>query len=111
MEKSPFDIIKSRYITEKSTVLASLKDATSNPCIKKFDKPKYVFLVDPKANKREIIWALEKIYESKKIKVLSVNTITIHPKIKRVRGHLGKTKNLKKAIITLEAGDSLEDKV
>jgi len=111
MEKSPFDIIKSRYITEKSTVLASLKDAQSNVCLKKFDKPKYVFLVAPNANKREIIWAIEKIYENKKIKVLYVNTINVHPKIKRVRGRIGKTKNLKKAIVTLEAGDSLEDQV
>ena len=111
MQKSPFDIIKSRYITEKATVLASLKDAKSNACLKKFDKPKYVFLVDPKANKKEIMWAIEKIYEDKKIKVLAVNTISIHPKIKRVRGHFGKTKHMKKAIVTLEAGDSLEDQV
>jgi len=57
------------------------------------------------------MWALEKIYEEKKIKVLSVNTISVHPKIKRVRGRLGKTNHLKKAIVTLEAGDSLDDQV
>jgi len=111
MQKSPYDIIKSRYITEKASVLSSLKDTQSNSCIKKFDKPKYLFLVNPKANKREITWALEKIYEDKKIKVLSVNTITVHPKKKRVRGHLGKTNRLKKAIVTLEAGDSLDEQV
>ena len=94
---------------KKASILASLKDAQSNACIKRFDKPKYIFLVNPKANKREIIWALEKIYEDKKIKILSVNTITVHPKKKRVRGHLGKTKRLKKAIVTLEAGDNLDD--
>lgn len=111
MKKTPYDIIKSRYITEKATVLSSLKEATSNACIKKFDKPKYVFLVNPKANKREISWALEKIYEEKKIKVLSVNTITVLPKKKRVRGHMGKTNRLKKAIVTLEPGDNLDDQV
>jgi len=111
MPKSPYDIIKSRYITEKASVLNSLKDSQSNACIKKFDKPKYVFLVNPKANKKEIKWALEKIYEEKKIKVLSVNTINIHPKTKRVRGHIGKTKHKKKAIVTLETGDSLDDQV
>ena len=111
MQKSPYDIIKSRYITEKSTVLASLKDSQSNACLKKFDKPKYVFLVDPKANKHEIKWALQRIYEDKKIKVLSVNTISIHPKTKRVRGRIGRTKHLKKAIVTLEAGDNLDDQV
>lgn len=111
MQKNPYDIIKSRYLTEKASVLASLKDSQSNACIKKFDKPKYVFLVNPKANKIEIKWALEKIFEDKKIKVLSVNTISIHPKTKRVRGRFGKTKHMKKAIVTLEAGDSLDDQV
>lgn len=111
MPKSPYDIIKSRYITEKAAVLGSLKNSQSNPCIKKFDKPKYVFLVDVKANKHEVKWALQKIYEDRKIKVLSVNTISIHPKTKRVRGRIGKTKNMKKAIVTLEAGDSLDDQV
>jgi large subunit ribosomal protein L23 len=111
MKKNPYEIIKSRYITEKASVLASLKDSERNACLKKFNKPKYVFLVNPKANKKEIMWALEKIYEDKKIKVLSVNTISVHPKIKRVRGRIGKTKHLKKAIVTLEAGDSLDDQV
>lgn len=111
MQNNPFDIIKSRYVTEKASVLASLKDSQSNACIKKFDKPKYVFLVNPKATKNDIRWALHKIYEDKKIKVLSVNTINIHPKTKRVRGRLGKTKYMKKAIVTLEAGDNLDDQV
>lgn len=111
MQKNPYDIIKSRYITEKATMLLSLKDRQSNASIKKFDKPKYVFLVNTKANKNEIKWAIQKIYEDKKIKVLSVNTITIHPKTKRVRGRIGKTKHMKKAIVTLEAGDSIEDQV
>jgi large subunit ribosomal protein L23 len=111
MKKTPFDIIKSRYVTEKATMLTHLKDANSSASLKKFDKPKYIFLVNPKANKIEIKWALEKIYEEKKIKVLSVNTISVHPKVKRVRGRLGKTKHLKKAIVTLEEGDSLDDQV
>lgn len=106
--KSPYEIIKSKYNTEKANVLLNLKDAMSSKSLKKFNKPKYVFLVDPKANKKEIRWALEKIYEEKKIKVLSVNTINVHPKIKRVRGRFGKTKHLKKAIVTLDEQDSLE---
>ncbi|NGX34513.1 MAG: 50S ribosomal protein L23 [Candidatus Anoxychlamydiales bacterium] len=110
-KKTPYEIIKSRYITEKANVLSGLKDAQSSASLKKFDKPKYVFLVNPKVNKKEIKWALEKIYEEKKIKVLSVNTISVHPKTKRVRGRLGKTNHLKKAIVTLEAGDSLDDQV
>jgi len=110
-KKSPYEIIKSRYITEKANVLSGLKDSESSKSLKKFDKPKYVFLVNPKANKKEIQWAIEKIYEKKKIKVLSVNTINVHPKVKRVRGRLGKTNHLKKAIVTLDAADSLDDQV
>jgi len=109
--KSPFDIVKCKYFTEKANVLASLKDAKSNACIRKFDKPKYVFLVHPKANKKEIKWAIENIYEKNKVKVLSVNTITIHPKTKRTRGYLGKTNLKKKAIITLDVGDSLDEQI
>ena len=108
MTKSPYEIIYSRYVTEKSTMLSALKDAQSNACLKKCDKPKYVFLVDPKANKREIAWAIETIFRDKKIKVLSVNTINIHPKTKRVRGRAGRTKHKKKAIVTLEAGDNID---
>ena len=108
MTKSPYDIIYSRYVTEKTTMLSSLKDNMSSACLKKFDKPKYVFLVDPKANKKEIMWAVETIFKEKKVKVLSVNTINIHPKTKRVRGRIGKTKHMKKAIVTLEAGDNLD---
>jgi large subunit ribosomal protein L23 len=92
-------------------MLLSLKDAESNKCIKKFDKPKYVFLVDPKANKREIAWAIETIYENKKVKVKAVNTINVHPKKRRVRGFSGMTKKYKKAIVTLDAKDSLDDQV
>lgn len=109
--KNPYQIIKSRYVTEKSTTLLSLKEANSSACLKKFNKPIYVFLVDVNSNKREIAWALEKIYEEKKIKVLNVNTINVHPKKKRVRGFLGKTKRLKKAIVTLDEGDSIDEQV
>ena len=109
--KSPFDIIKSRYFTEKVNMLASLKDAQTSASIKKFNKPKYVFLVDPKANKKEIKWAIENIYEKNKIKVVSVNTITIHPKKKRSRGHVGKTNLIKKAIVTLEEEDILDEQI
>jgi large subunit ribosomal protein L23 len=111
MQKSPYDIIISRLITEKASVLAALKDSESNKCIKKFKNPKYVFLVDVKSNKKEVKWALEKIYAEKKIKVKKVNMITVLPKIKRIKGHLGKTNKKKKAIVTLNINDSLDDQV
>lgn len=110
-KNSPYDIILSRHITEKSRVLEQLQFNSSNPSVKKCDSPKYVFIVDKKANKQEIAAALEEIYSDKKIKVVSVNTINGKPKARRVRGRAGMKPAFKKAIVTLEAGDSIEEKV
>jgi large subunit ribosomal protein L23 len=111
MKKTPYAIVKSRHVTEKARVMEQLQFNTSNPCVKKCDAPKYVFLVDKKANKQEIAQAVEKIYAEKNIKVVSVNTITIGPKARRVRGREGFKPSFKKAIVTLQPGDSLEEKV
>jgi large subunit ribosomal protein L23 len=110
-KKSPFDIVLSKHITEKSRMLEQLQFNSSNPCVKKCETPKYVFIVDKRANKQEIADAVEEIYREKKIKVVSVNTITIKPKAKRKRGRPGMKSGFKKAIVTLEAGDSIEEKV
>jgi large subunit ribosomal protein L23 len=110
-KKSPFDIILSRHVTEKARVLEQLQFNTSNPSVKKCDSPKYVFTVDRRANKQEIAAAVEEIYSGKNIKVVSVNTITNKPKARRMRGRPGFKPAFKKAIVTLEAGDSIEDKV
>ncbi len=106
--KSPYDIVKRRYITEKSTLLTSLKDKNSNPSLRRFELPKYVFIVDPKATKTEIASAVEEIYADRKVKVTAVNTINVKGKMRRVRGRLGRTTAFKKAIVTLEKGDELE---
>lgn len=111
LKKNPYDIIKSRYVTEKTQVMQQLQFNTSNPCVKKCVTPKYVFIVDKKANKSEIAQAIETIYAESKIKVISVNTINTKPKKKKVRGRAGIKSGFKKAIITLEAGDSIEEKV
>jgi large subunit ribosomal protein L23 len=111
VSKSPYDIIKSRRITEKAGVLEQLQRNESNPCVRKCTTPKYVFLVDRKANKREIAEAIEIIYAEKKVKVIAVNTINTKPKARRVRGRAGWKPAFKKAIVTLETGDTIEDKV
>ena len=110
-KKSPFDIILSRHVTEKSGVLEQLQFNTSNACVKKCDAPKYVFVVDKRANKQEIASAVEEIYGEKKVRVVSVNTINAKPKARTVRGRPGFKPGFKKAIVTLEAGDSIDEKV
>ncbi len=108
-KRNPYEIIKHQHVTEKSRVLQELKNVESNPCIKRYKLPKYVFIVDRKANKHEIAGALEEIYQSKKIKVVAVNTINVRPKPKRMRGRAGQTAGFKKAIVTLEEGDNLDN--
>lgn len=109
--KTPYSIVKSRHVTEKSSVLQSLKDLNSNKSVRKFILPKYVFIVDNKANKTEIARAIEQIYAHKNIKVTAVNTINVKSKIRTVRGRMGKTNAFKKAIITLSEGNAIDDVV
>ncbi len=110
-KRSPFDIVKSRYVTEKAKVLEQLQFNKSNASVAKCDAPKYVFLVDKKANKQEIADAVEEIYAEKKIRVAKVNTVTMKQKPRRIRGRIGFKAGYKKAVVTLQPGNSLEEKV
>ena len=85
------DIIKAPIITEKSSALAANNVMT--------------FSVDVRANKTQIKQAIEKIFN---VKVDSVNTINVKPKKKRVGRYVGKTNKVKKAIVKLEKGSSIE---
>ena len=110
-KQNPYDIVKNRHVTEKAKVLEQLQFNSSNACVKKCQSPKYVFVVDKKASKYQIAQAVEEIYAEKKIKVLSVNTINVKQKERRVRGRTGFKAAFKKAIVTLEASDSIDDNV
>ena len=110
-ERNPYHVVKSRYVTEKTTVLGQLASNESNKCVAKCESPKYVFIVDKKAGKNEIRRAIETIYADRKIKVKAVNTLIMKPKRRRVRGKEGFRSAKKKAIITLEKGDSIDDGV
>lgn len=108
--KNPYQVIRCKHVTEKTQVLKELSEAQSNKSLQRFDKPKEVFIVDINSNKKEIADAIEEIYKEQKVKVLSVNTIVAKPKPKRRgRGRPGCTKKFKKAIVTLEKGDTLEE--
>ncbi len=85
------DIIKSPIVTEKSSDLAKQNVIT--------------FSVDVKANKTEIKKAVENIFD---VKVDKVNTMNVKPKKKRVGRYAGKTNRVKKAIVKLKEGSSLE---
>ncbi len=106
-----YKTIYHRYMTEKVTVLENLKIQENNRCLSKCKSPKYVFIVNKKATKPQIARAIEVIYAEKKIKVKEVNTINMKPKKRRVRGRLGYRSAFKKAIVTLEEGDMLDEAV
>lgn len=107
-DKNPYRIIKHLRVTEKAMMLENLKDQKSNPSLARCESPKYVFVVDKDANKKEIANAIEEIYKPRNVKVVAVNTINVRAKPRRVRGRIGTRASFKKAIVTLQAGDSLE---
>jgi large subunit ribosomal protein L23 len=106
--KAPYDVVKSRYVTEKGLVLETLKDRNSNPSIARCQVPKYVFIVDKRANKQQIAEAVEEIYAERNVRVMKVNTSHIKPKPRRVRGRAGMKAGFKKAVVTLQVGDTIE---
>jgi large subunit ribosomal protein L23 len=85
-----YEIIKSPCLTEKSNLLQEMQGTV-------------VFKVDPRANKIEIKRAVEDLFD---VKVASVNTVHMRGKQKRIGiKSVGKTKNWKKAYISLSEGE------
>ncbi len=86
-----YDVIVSPAITEKST-LAS-------------DNDQVVFNVARTASKPEIKAAVEALFG---VKVKAVNTLVRKGKVKRFRGVVGKQSDVKKAIVTLAEGQTID---
>lgn len=107
--KDPYQVIINRHVTEKAKVLGELQNSESNPSVRRCKSPKYVFIVNPKANKRQISTAIETIYKHLNVKVVAVNTINVKGKLQRRRGHLFQNSSFKKAVVTFEEGDSLDN--
>lgn len=92
MNKSKlYDIVRYPVITEKATIASSLN--------------KYIFKVDISSNKDQITKAISEIFN---VKVKSINTILVKGKTKRFKGRIGKRNNYKKAIVTLEQGQTID---
>ncbi len=66
---------------------------------------KYTFEVARSANKIEIAKAVEELFD---VNVKKVNTLNVKPKKKRVRYVAGYTRQWKKAIVTIEEGQTIE---
>lgn len=93
--KESVNILNQALLTEKATMLSA-------------NLNKYSFSVAPFATRTNVKNAIEKTFG---VKVLSVNTMNVKPKSKRDRSRrnkLGFTSGFKKAIVTLQAGDSID---
>lgn len=91
MSLSAHDIIIRPVVTEKSSALMELN--------------KYTFEVRRDVNKIQIRKAVEGAF---KVKVLSVNTINVKSKPKRMGASVGRTRSWKKAIVSLPQGQRIE---
>jgi len=87
-----YDIIKAPIITEQSTKLIDSQN-------------RYTFKVDRKANKVEIKKAIELIFN---VKVLSVNTVNVLPKYKKMGKYEGFKPAYKKAVVKLAEGQKID---
>lgn len=86
-----YDVIVSPAITEKSTMVSEANQV--------------IFNVARQASKPEIKAAVEALFS---VKVTAVNTLVRKGKVKRFRGTRGRQNDVKKAIVTLAEGQSID---
>jgi large subunit ribosomal protein L23 len=87
------DIIKRPLLlTEKGNVLRETQS-------------QYLFEVDRRANKIQIREAVERLFN---VKVTDVHTMIVRGRMRRMGRGYAKTKNWKKAIVSLKDGDTIE---
>jgi large subunit ribosomal protein L23 len=86
-----YDIIRAPVITEKATMGSEHNQVT--------------FKVPLDATKPEIKAAIEGVFG---VKVNAVNTLVSKGKVKRFRGRVGQRSDVKKAIVTLAEGQSID---
>ena len=95
--------ITSKTYTDPRDLL--IKPVVSEKSYALLDDNKYTFVVDPRANKTQIKQAVEAVFS---VKVTGVNTINRQGKRKRTRFGYGQRKSVKRAIVTLRAGDRID---
>lgn len=86
-----YDVVRSPVITEKATLGSENNQVT--------------FRVPLDASKDEIAAAVEAVF---KVDVVAVNTLIQKGKTKRFRGFLGKRSDVKKAIVRLAEGHTID---
>jgi large subunit ribosomal protein L23 len=86
------DVIRRPLVTEKSTVARETANVVA-------------LAVDPRASKFDVQRAVEALFD---VKVLSVRTMRMAPKLRRVGKNAGRKPEWKKALVQLAEGQSIE---
>lgn len=108
---STYEIIIKPHITEKTVSLSYGREFVAD----EINVRKYTFVVNGNANKLQVKAAIEAIYNEGKdkgkntIKVTDVHMIVMKGKKRRVGKNEGYRPDFKKAVVTLAAGQMLED--
>lgn len=89
--RNSYDVLVKPMISEKSIDLMG--------------QNKYTFIVMKEANKIEIAHAVEEAFN---VKVLDVNTKIVKGKVKTQGRFTGKRADIKRAVVTLRDGDTIE---
>ena len=90
-EEELYDVIRAPLVTEKSTMVS--------------ENNQVMFKVAMTATKQDIKEAVERLFN---VKVVAVNTLIRKGKNKRFRGVKGQQSDFKKAIVTLEEGQTID---
>jgi large subunit ribosomal protein L23 len=90
-EEELYDVIRAPLVTEKSTMVS--------------ESNQIMFKVAMSATKPDIKEAVERLFN---VRVVAVNTLIRKGKNKRFRGVKGQQSDFKKAIVTLEEGQTID---
>ncbi len=87
----PYEVIVRPLITDTATILAG--------------DQKYAFEVDRRANKNQVRDAIAMAFN---VRVTKVNTMNVRGKSRRTGRHYTRSRDWKKAIVTLAEGDTIQ---
>jgi len=88
---TPHDVILAPVLSEKA--------------VTGIEGGKYAFFVHPSANRSQIKDAIEKVFD---VEVVKINLVKVRGKLKRMGRTAGRTAARKKAIVTLQAGQRIQ---
>lgn len=105
MRRSPEQVIKRPLMTEKGAFLKQTGGQSETDLDPESVAPQVLFEVAKDANKVDIRRAVESLW---KVKVLKVRTSVTRGKNKRMGRFEGRRASMKKALVTLAPGQSIE---